>query len=163
MSKVSLLQAGAVLQVVQNSVSIDTSTTGSSYIQTGLKCQITPKTITSKCEVKGTALINSRTNTQGMTAKIMVRNVSTSSAWVDFAMGPGCDSHGIGGYTSVETDHWLSSGFTLYGTPGLAYTQGQILEFEVWFRGAGIGNVGSTTSRFGHQGRTSNMVITEIY
>ena len=163
MAKVSLLQSGAILQVVQNSVSIDTTTTGSSYIQTGLKCQITPKTITSKFEVKGTALINSRTNTQGMTAKIMVRNVSTSSAWVDFAMGPGCDSHGIGGYTAIDTDHWLSSGFTLYGTPGLAYTQGQILEFEVWFRGAGIGTPGSTTSRFGHLGRTSNMVITEIY
>ena len=29
--------------------------------------------------------------------------------------------------------------------------------------GAGIGIAGSTTSRFGHPGRTSNMVITEIY
>jgi hypothetical protein len=163
MANVPLLQPGAVLQVVQSSVDIQATTTGSSYIQTGLKCQITPKTITSKFEVKGTALINSRTNGQGMTAKIMVRNVSTSSAWVDFAMASGCDSHGIGGYTSTETDHWLSSGFALYGTPGLAYTQGQILEFEVWFRGAGIGTAGSTTSRFGHPGRTSNMVITEIY
>lgn len=163
MAKVNLLQTGGILQVVQSSLDIQATTTGSSYIQTGLKCQITPKTIISKFEVKGTALINTRTNTQGMTAKIMVRNVSTSSAWVDFAMGPGCDSHGIGGYTSVETDHWLSSGFTLYGTPSIAYTQGQILEFEVWFRGAGIGIAGSTTSRFGHPGRTSNIVITEIY
>lgn len=163
MAKVQLLQPGAILQVVQNSVNISAITTGSSYIQTGLMCQITPKTITSKFEVKGTAMINSRTNTQGMTAKIMARNVSTSSAWVDFAMGPGCDSHGIGGYAAIDTDHWFCTGFTVYGAPGVVYTQGQILEFEVWFRGAGVGNPGSTSSRIGHPGRTSNMVITEVY
>jgi len=163
MANVPLLSPNTVVQIVQNSVNISATSTGSSYVQSGLKCQITPKTTLSKFEVKGTCMINSRVATQGMTAKIMVRNVSTSSAWVDFAMGPSCDSHGIGSYADVDADQWTSSGFTLYGSSGISYNLGQTLEFELWFRGAGVGNAGSTTSRIGHPGRTSNMVITEIY
>lgn len=163
MANVPLLSPNTIVQTVQNSLNISATTTGSSYVQTGLKCQITPKTTSSKFEVKGTCMINSRAATQGMTAKIMIRNVTTSSAWADFAMGPGCDSHGIGSYADVDADQWTSSGFIVYGNPGIVYSLGHVLEFEVWFRGAGVGTSGSTTSRIGHPGRTSNMVITEIY
>lgn len=163
MANVPLLTQNTVVQTVQNSVNISASTTGSSYVQTGLKCQITPRTNLSKFEVKGTTLINSRVAGQGMTAKIMVRNVTTSSSWVDFAIEPTCDSHGIGSYADIDADQWSSSGFTVYGTPSIVYSLGQVLEFEVWFRGGGIGTAGSTQSRLGHPNRTSNMVITEIY
>lgn len=164
MANVPLLtQTGQVLQTVQNSVSIsDSTTSGATYILSSLSCQITPKIINSKFLVSGTALINSRAATYGFTAKIMVRNVTTASAWSDFAMGPGCDSHAIGSYADLDNDQWTSSGFTLFGTSSVSYSAGQILEFAVWIRASGIGNGGSTTCRFGHPNRTCNMVITEI-
>lgn len=164
MAKVPLLVPGSVLQVQQNSLNLQTSSTsGATYIQSGLKCQITPKTTNSKFEVKGTVLINSRPAVYGMTAKIMVRNVTKSSSWVDVAMASGCDSHGIGSYASSDADQWNSAGFAVYGPANVTQDLGDILEFEVWFRAAGIGTAGSTTCRIGHPGRTSNIIITEIY
>jgi hypothetical protein len=158
-----LAQTGQVLQTVQNSVSIsDSTTSGATYIISGLTCQITPIITNSKFLVSGTALINSRAATYGFTAKIMVRNLTTASAWSDFAMGPSCDSHGIGSYADIDTDQWTSSGFTLFGSSPVSYSAGQILQFAVWIRASGIGTPGSTTCRFGHPNRTSNMVITEI-
>jgi hypothetical protein len=163
MANVPLLtQTGQILQTVQNSVNIsDSTTSGATYVISGLTCQIAPKIINSKFLVSGTALINSRAAGFGFTAKVMVRNVTTASAWSDFAMGPSCDSHGIGSYADIDTDQWTSSGFTLFGTSSVSYSVGQILEFAVWIRSSGIGSPGSTTCRFGHPNRTCNMVITE--
>ena len=158
-----ILQSGQTLQSIENNVNIQSSTTaGATYVISGLTCQITPQLINSKFIVSGTALINSRPATYGLTAKIMMRNVSTGSVWVDFAMGPGCDSHGIGSYASTDEDQWIASGFSLSGYSSVSYSLGHTLEFAVWIRGSGIGNAGSTTCRFGHPTRTSNMNIVEI-
>ena len=102
---------GKVLQVVQGKASIQTSTTSTSYVATGLNVTITPSNTSSKVLILGTTHANSG----GQTAIFsLYRNDTTNIGSFGYQTGTG--------YQDV--------GFTILDTPSTT----SATEYEVYFR-----------------------------
>lgn len=150
----------AVIQMVQGTDTVGYyTTTGTSYIQTGLTATITPKYSNSKFLVTGHSLLNNRTAGQGCIATPHIKNLTTSSAWNRIL---GSDSS-IGGYSNSDTDQWATASWSfLTDFSEVGYSAGNQVQVAMWFKGDGIGSGGSTSARFNHNGRLATIQIWEI-
>ena len=150
----------AIIQIVQGTDSVGYyTTTGSSYIQTGLTTTIIPKYSDSKFLVTGHSLINNRNAGQGCIATPHIKNLTTSSSWVRIL---NADSS-IGGFSNADADQWATASWSiLTDFSEVGYVAGQQIQVAMWIKGDGIGGSGSTTARFNHAGRLATIQVWEI-
>ena len=104
---------GKVLQVVQGKASIQTSTTSTSYVATGLNVTITPSSTSSKVLILGTTHTNTGANAHTSIFSLY-RNDTTN----------------IGSFGYQSGTDWQDVGFTMLDTPSTT----SATEYEVYFR-----------------------------
>ena len=95
------MPAGSVLQVVNVTTSLSSSTTSASYVDTGLSLSITPSFTTSKILAMVTQVIQTD-STAAAAGFQLLRNATVASEWVSSALGYGFNATSYNTFTGVN-------------------------------------------------------------
>ena len=95
------LPAGSVLQVVNVTTTLSSSTTSASYVDTGLSLSITPSFTTSKILVMVTQVIQTD-STAAAAGFQLLRNATVASDWVSSSLGYGFNATSYNIFTGVN-------------------------------------------------------------
>ena len=95
------LPAGSVLQVVNVTTTLSSSTTSASYVDTGLSLSITPSFTTSKILAMVTQVIQTD-STAAAAGFQLLRNATVASEWVSSSLGYGFNATSYNTFTGVN-------------------------------------------------------------
>jgi len=155
---------GKVLQVVTNTDTGTTSSTGStSYVTTTTLDTITPVAAGSKFLVTATGTANNGGDSKGSSYTIMAK--VNSGSYAQFGTLNTANSAGYAQlYTNGATDAWIPISIQVFDT--VTYSLTDTITFAVHLIGRGPGTDGTTSAKWGHVSSpdtsTNTIIIMEV-
>lgn len=132
------MPAGSVIQTVQGTLAGNSSTSSSSYVDSGLTVTITPMFATSKILVMFSHPVPIKSNTNSDISALLVRNSTTLVQYNDALFANGITNNYGTSLSGVYLDSPATTSATVYKTQ---FCNGQNTGLTVYIQSSGLGSI----------------------